>query len=118
MTAQPPKFQSFFEMLVSTSVAAAEIKEETWRPPPTNPYPSGTILKGRTTQRVLDELTRIAPKALTHGQLRHRCNAGRGAVSWATAFLIHHGKIEALTDPRQANYCRYRLTPARVDDET
>lgn len=79
---------------------------------PANPFPPG-IRPGSTTDKVLAELRRAAPLALDHSQLRQRCMAGRGAVSWAVLFLAHLGKIERLPDPRSPLYLRYRAKEGR-----
>jgi hypothetical protein len=116
MTGTPPRLPSLFEMLMSASASAAKAKEEAERPPwPSNPFPAG-IRAGSTTDRVLAELRLAFPQSLEHGQLRHRCQAARGAVNWATSFLLHLGKITALTDPRSPQYKRYRLAPQEADD--
>lgn len=116
MTGTPPRLPTMFEMAMSASASAAKAKEEArhaaW---PANPFSPG-IRQGSTTDRVLQELRRAYPQALEHGQLRHRCQAGRGAVNWATAFLIHLGKVQSFTDPRSPLYRRYRLAPGEVDD--
>lgn len=116
MTGTPPRLPTMFEMLLSASASAARAKEEAARPAwPTNPFPSG-IRQGSVTDLVLQELRRAYPATLEHGQLRHRCQAGRGAVNWATSFLIHLGKVQSFPDPRSPQYRRYRLTPEGADD--
>jgi hypothetical protein len=116
MTSLPPKLPSLFEQFMSAAASAAAAKSEARRPPwPTNPFPTG-IRAGSTTDRVLSELRRAFPQSLEHGQLRHRCQAARGAICWATSFLIHLGKIHAITDPRSPKYQRYRLAPGEADD--
>ena len=104
MTTPPPKLPSMFEMLLSASANAAQGKKLPW---PMNPFPTG-IREGSTTDRVLAELLRVHPQALDHGQLRMRCQAGRGAVSWAVRYLAALGKIDILPDHRQVQYKRYR----------
>lgn len=106
MSAPSPKPLSMFEMLMSATASSAN--QEPPRSWPMNPFPNG-VLAGSTTDRVLAELRRAAPMALEAGQLRARCNAGRGAVSWAVAYLIETGEISAVTDPRNPQYRRYRL---------
>lgn len=116
MTQAPPRFPTMLELLLSASASAAKAKEEAQRPPwPSNPFPPG-IRAGSTTDRVLSELRRAFPQSLEHGQLRHRCQAARGAICWATSFLIHLGKIYAITDPRSPKYQRYRLASGEADD--
>lgn len=116
MTATPPKLPSMFEMLLSASASAASAKAEAEKPPwPMNPFPPG-VRAGSTTDRVLAELRRVAPQPLDHGQLRMRCGAARGAINWATAFLIHLGKVEAVADSRSPQYRRYRLKPGAGDE--
>jgi len=107
-----------FEQFLSVAASAAAAKTEAQRPDwPVNPFPSG-IRQGSVTDRVLQELRQVYPQTLEHGQLRHRCQAARGAVNWATSFLIHLGKVQALPDPRSPQYKRYRLTRADADDAT
>jgi hypothetical protein len=108
MTSLPPKLPSLFEQFMSAAASAAAAKSEAQRPSwPTNPFPPG-IRAGSTTDRVLSELRRAFPQSLDHGQLRHRCQAARGAVNWATSFLHYLGKIESLKDPRSPKYKKYR----------
>lgn len=75
-----------------------------------NPFPPG-IRAGSATERVLAELRRAAPQALSHGQLKARCNAGRGAISWAVAYLADAGIIVKVPDNTRTHisYLRYRL---------
>jgi hypothetical protein len=116
MIGTPPRLPTMFEMLLSASASAAKAKEEAaCRAWPTNPFPFG-IRQGSVTDRVLQELRRAYPATLEHRQLRHRCQAGRGAVNWATSFLIHLGKVQSFPDPRSLQYRRYRLTPEGADD--
>ena len=106
MVTPPPKIPSMFEMLLAQAASAANQEPpRTW---PMNPFPRG-VREGSVTDKVLTELRRVAPRALEHGHLRMRLNAGRGAVSWATAFLIHMGEIEQLSDPRSPMYRKYKL---------
>lgn len=116
MTGTPPRLPSMFEQFMSAAASATAAKTEAQRPPwPSNPFPSG-IRSGSVTDRVLAELRLAYPQTLEHGQLRHRCQAGRGAVNWATQFLIHLGKVESFPDPRSPQYRLYRLTPEGADD--
>lgn len=109
MTATPPKLPSMFEQFLSAAASAAAAKTEAQRPAwPSNPFPTG-IRQGSITDKVLQELRLAYPQSLEHGQLRHRCQAGRGAVNWATSFLIHLGKVQSFPDPRSPQYRRYRL---------
>jgi len=109
MTSTPPRIPSLFEQFMSAAASAAAAKADTERPPwPTNPFPRG-IRDGSATDRVLAELRRVAPQALEAGQLRHRCQAKRGAVAWAVRYLEEKDLIEKLQDPRSTMYLRYRL---------
>jgi hypothetical protein len=103
---------------MSAAASATAAKSEAQRPDwPINPFPKG-IRQGSVTDRVLQELRQAYPQTLEHGQLRHRCQAARGAVNWATSFLIHLGKVQAFPDPRSPQYRRYRLTQEGADDGT
>lgn len=101
------------EMFASAAASADAARLEAQRPPwPLNPFPKG-FHPGSTTDRVLQELLRVAPAPLEAGQLRFRCNASRGAVAWATRFLIELGKIEQIHDPRNPCYRRYKAKASR-----
>lgn len=108
MTGTPPRLPSMFEQFLSAAASAAAAKSEAQHPArPANPFKKG-IRAGSTTDRVLSELRRAFPQSLEHGQLRHRCQAARGAVNWATSFLHYLEKIESLKDPRSPKYKKYR----------
>lgn len=108
-----PEIPSLFAQLMKAAAAAADAQEAAKRPAwPANPFERG-LRAGSTTDAVLRELRRVAPATLNHGQLRIRCNAGRGAINWATAYLEASSLIEALSDPRSPLYRRYRAKPQR-----
>lgn len=105
------KLPGMFEQLMSAAASADAARAEAARPPwPLNPFPKG-IRPGSATDRVLAELRRVAPQPLEAGQLRFRCQAGRGAVAWATAYLIAHGLVQQLHDSRSPQYHRYQAIP-------
>lgn len=110
MTGAPPKLPTLFSQLMALAAHAAMHPEKPRGPWPANPFPSG-IRRGSTTDRVLAELVRAHPESMTAGQLRANCEVGRGAVAWAMAYLRSHGLVQAVQDPRQCNYRRYRATP-------
>lgn len=86
--------------------AALFVKEEQpgW---PLNPFPSGPR-EGKCTNRVLDELKRVYPQHLEHGQLRMNLGLSRGAVCWALRYLESRGMIARVHDPRNPQYRRWR----------
>ena len=99
---------SLLDQAIGAAASAAEARAEAERPPwPVNPFPRG-IRMGSATERVLAELRRVSPQPLEHGQLRHRCQLGRGAVNWAVAYLGAHGLVRQLHDPRNPQYRRYQ----------
>lgn len=107
MAKPPPKIPSMFEMLMAQAASAANLEPR--RQWPMNPFLSG-VREGSATDRVRAELRRAFPQPLDHGQLRFRLGASRGAINWATAYLIHQGEIVAVSDPRSPQYKRYRAT--------
>lgn len=108
---------SLFQQLLSASASAARAKAEAAKPPwPMNPFPQG-IRSGSVTDRVLAALRQESPKALEAGQLRFRCNANRGGISWAVRYLQHQGLIEQISDPRSPCFRRYRVTEAGLHHE-
>lgn len=107
MPAAKPPLPSLCEQLMAAASHAAMHPEDARRTWPVNPFPCG-VQKGSVTDRVLKELLRIHPRTLNHGQLMDRCNAGRGAVSWAVRYLQEQELIESLQDLRQSTYLRYR----------
>lgn len=109
MSGTPPKLPSTFEMLMQAAADASNNHVSNLRPWPANPFPQG-VREGSATDRVLAELRKSAPQALTHGQLRARCNAGRGAICWAVRYLESIGLIVKVSDTRRHQaYRRYRL---------
>lgn len=74
---------------------------------PANPFPRG-MRDGSCTYKVHQELMRVHPRFLEHGQLRVGLNLTRGAVSWALRYLEERGFVTKVVDPRNTQYRRYR----------
>jgi hypothetical protein len=107
MATMPTRIPSMFEQLMAAAAAAAHPEVEVAQKQPWHFQPGAR--PGATTDRVLAELARVAPQALEHGQLRARCGASRGAVSWAIHYLQHQDKIEGVPDRRNPQYRRWRI---------
>ncbi len=113
MTGMPRRLPTLFEQFMSAAASAANSATSvpgrraypTW---PVNPFPQG-VRSGSATDRVLQELKRCYPEVLAAGQLRFRCAANRGAVTWAVRYLAEHGLIEVIRhDPRNPCWNRYK----------
>lgn len=102
-----PCTPSLFQQIMAAAAANSEAQRPAW---PMNPFPRGQR-DGSVTSRVLAELRRAYPASMIHGQLMHRCNARRGAVTWALAYLVARGEIEAIERPDRPGYFRYRARP-------
>lgn len=107
MASMPTRIPSMFEQLMAASASAAHREAAAGQACPWH-FQTG-VRPGSVTDRVLIELQRAAPQALEHGQLRARCNAGRGAVSWALHYLQHTNQIEGVHDYRNPQYRRWRI---------
>lgn len=111
MTTPPPRIPSMFEQMMGcvASYANAQAEQQMAGLRPWQFRPG--LKAGSTTDRVLAELRRVSPIALEHGQLRMRCSASRGAVSWALYYLEQAGLVVGHhTDPRNPNYRKWRAT--------
>ncbi|MBV2185669.1 MAG: hypothetical protein KUL88_14135 [Rhizobium sp.] len=105
---EKPQPLSLFVQLLSASAAATQARAEAEKPAwPLNPFPRG-VRAGSMTDRVLQELKRVAPQSLEAGQLRMRLGLTRGGLSWAVRYLQATGEIEQLRSPRSPAYRRYR----------
>jgi hypothetical protein len=100
-----PKPPTMFDLFLSQAANACATDERpSW---PRNPFPKG-IRAGSATERVLNELRRVHPQHVEHGQLRFNLNASRGMVSWALRYLEGHGLVSRVHDPRNPHYRRWR----------
>lgn len=102
-----PHVPSLSQQIIAASAAAAVQAAEAQRPPwPLNPFPRG-LRPGSGTDRVLQELRRVAPRPLEAGQLRMRCQISRGALAWAVRYLQEAGNIRAIPHHKHPQYFRY-----------
>lgn len=100
----PSIFEQAIKAAASAAMARAEQEKPAW---PLNPFQPG-VRSGSTSDRVLAELRRVSPVPLEHGQLRVRCAASHGAVSWALRYLESVGLVARVSDPRHPQYRRWR----------
>lgn len=110
-----PHVPSLSQQIMAAAATAAAQAAEAQRPPwPLNPFPRG-LRPGSATDRVLQELRRVAPDPLEAGQLRMRCAIGRGALAWAVRYLVETGEIRTIPHPQHPQYLRYAAITKRKE---
>jgi hypothetical protein len=98
---------SLFAQLLAQAAQAANQPEEPRPGWPANPFATG-VRSGSATDAVLT-LMRSEPKRWwCHSQLVWQTGRGRGAVTWALAYLEQQGLIRSIPFTSRPPYRRYQ----------